>query len=156
MQRRNIGMTRFLAHYAAWRLVFGLDENILIILPTSDARRLFHKQLSIVMEPIINTELRNKRTYRSSQNYIELGSNRVRFIVAGKHAGRGEMPSLVIMKGFGVMRDAQDIWTSISGSMSMGQSDCIITNPWGTELGFFGEMWKSALKGDADFTSHYI
>ena len=155
MQRRGIGMTRFLACYCVWRMIFGLDENILIILSSQHARSLFHKNVSEAMGSI-GPELMNGRTYNTYQDRFELGHNRAKLIIAGKSAGRGDMPSLVIFEDMTSMRDAKDIWMAVSFSMSMGQSDCIISNPWSTELGFFGDLWKPTIKGESDFTLHYL
>lgn len=156
MQRRNIGMTRFLAAYAAWRLVFGLDENIIVITPNQAARSLFRKHLDVIVSSIDRTGITNRMKTTSRRDSIEFGNNRLSMKAASEHAGRGEMTSLVILEGFGEMKDAKEIWMAIWPSLGMGEGDCIITNPWSIELRFFGDIWKSALKGDSSFVAHYI
>jgi hypothetical protein len=156
LKERRVGFSEFLKAYVIWRLIFGLNEDMLVLLPNGYERGLFSRDIGSVVDTIAHSGLVDRGDIRSYTDSIEIRSNRVFTRIAGKHSHRGFNPTLIVLDGFHRVNHARDIWTSMAPILSLESSEYIISSSMDKQASCFKDIWKSAIKGDSPFSPHYI
>lgn len=157
LKSRQTGISVITAAYVAWKMIFGIDENILVIANSLDGAKRFldHVKKIISLLPEELHTIDNEIT--SSQTVLEIGSkdgnfkNRIKASAAGPQAGRGESPTLLILDEWAFVQWDSDIWMSVAVSLSMTGGDCIvISTPNGTGNKYH-QFWVEAESGRSAF-----
>lgn len=155
-QERAVGMSTFLRAYIVWRLIFGMDESILVLLPSTAEIRDFQKSLISTIDMVIDKGLIPRSNVRTHYNRIEFDYNKVIFGVGSKHSGRGFTPTLLVFEGFERMEYAESIWTTILPTLSINESDCIISSNETKNNSFFKTLLRNSIKGESPLFPHRI
>lgn len=149
----NTGISVITACYVAWRLIFGVDETIVIIANNQDgaARFLKHvKNVLIQLPSFLYDKARDEVSFATMKVELSNGNQAIAK-AAGKNAGRGDSPTLLVLDEWAFAADDEDIWTAAGASLSQTEGDCIvISTPNGTGNQFH-KMWVDAGKPNGSF-----
>ena len=153
LKSRQTGLSVITACYVAWRMIFGLDETIVIIANNQDGavRFLKHvKNVFINLPDFIYSKNRDEVSMATMK--IEHANGNIAIAkAAGKNAGRGDAPTLLILDEWAFVKDDDDIWTAAAPSLSQTEGDCIvISTPNGTG-NLYHKFWVDAARGDGAF-----
>lgn len=153
LKSRQTGLSVITACYVAWRLIFGLDETVIIIANNEDSairflahvRNVMNNLPAFIFDPAIDE-------VSSAAKKIEMTNGNVaKAKAAGKNAGRGDSPTLLVLDEWAFAKDDNDIWTAAAGSLAQTLGDCIvISTPNGTG-NLYHQWWVKAAAGKGSF-----
>ncbi|MDG1950438.1 MAG: terminase family protein [bacterium] len=152
LKSRQTGLSVITACYVAWRMIFGLDETIVIIANNQDGAIRFLKHVKNVLVNLPNHIHGEHNEISMATMKVELANGNTAIAkAAGKQAGRGDSPTLLILDEWAFVKDDEDIWTAAAPSLSQTEGDCIvISTPNGTG-NLYHKFWVQASAGDGAF-----
>lgn len=152
----NTGLSVITAAFAAWTILFRSDQMVLIIANDRNGAVRFLstvKQFLDYLPPFLlpSERLKNNETEILFPGKEGKEGNKIKAVAAGKNAGRGETPTLLILDETAFIENAESIWTSASLSLTATKGKCImISTPYGTG-NLYHKTWVAADKRENDF-----
>lgn len=149
----NTGLSVITACYVAWKMVFGIDEYVVIVANNQNAAKRFLKhvkQVLMFLPDFLYNKERDEETFSALEIKLRNGNYAIAQ-AAGKNAVRGDTPTLLILDEWAFVKDDEDIWTAAAFALSQSEGDCIaISTPHGTS-GLYHKFWVEAENGTGAF-----
>lgn len=153
---RQIGKTSSVSLYIVWCLCFQKDWIGLIVANEDDLKKEIVDMIQSIYEnlpPFLQSGI-----VKWNMGSIELSNGcKIKSAVAGKNAGRGKTPSLILSDEMAWYDDekAKAFFDSAKASLSSGTKNkfIIISTPRGYNL--FHKYWKDACEGISKFKSFF-
>lgn len=156
----NTGLSVITAGFVVWTLLFKNDQSVLIIANDRNGAVRFlttvKQFLNYLPRFLLPTEENHKDNeteivFAKKENGIVKPANKVKAVAAGRNAGRGETPTLLIMDEAAFIENADSIWTAASPALSATKGKCImISTPFGTG-NLYHKTWVAATKEEGTF-----
>ena len=151
----NTGLSVITACYVAWKMIFGVDEYVVIVANNQNAAKRFLKhvkQVLMMLPEFLYSKERDEDVFSALEIKLKNGNYCIAQ-AAGKNAVRGDTPTLLILDEWAFVKDDEDIWTAASFAMSQSEGDCIvISTPNGTS-NLYHKFWVEAERGDGAFNA---
>ena len=153
LKSRQTGLSVITACYVAWKLIFGVDETVVIVANNQLAAKRFLKhvkQVLIMLPEFLYEKERDESVFSALEVVLNNGNSAIAQ-AAGKNAVRGGTLTLLVLDEWAFVKDDEDIWTSASFAMSQSEGDCIIiSTPHGTG-NLYHKFWVEAERGRGAF-----
>jgi hypothetical protein len=151
LKSRQMGLSVITAGYVAWRLIFSIDEKILIVANKGDSAvrlletiRQFLDHMPAFLLPSMRLENNTKKIRFSNGSWVKA-------VASSKDAGRGEALSMLVLDETAFIEHADDIWMAAGLALSATQGKCImLSTPKGTGNLYHG-TWIASKKDENDF-----
>lgn len=134
LKSRQTGLSAITAGYCAWRLIFRIDQKILIIANDGDGAERF---LGTIKQFIFNAPrwmlpgtpeqvLKDDPTNTNNQKKIELYNNSwAKARASSENAGRGESLTMLVLDEAAFIEHINKIWMGAGMALSATQGKCI-------------------------------
>lgn len=156
LKSRQAGLSVITAGFVVWTLLFKNDQKVLIIANDRNGAIRFLSTVKQYLDYLPSFLLPQDREKSNESEIIFSNKNSVKAVAAGKNAGRGETPTLLILDETAFIENAESIWTAASLSLSGTKGKCImISTPFGTG-NLYHKTWVSAEAGKNDFVTTKI
>ena len=143
---RQLGKTTVAAGYLLWYAMFIPDSYILIASKSgADAMDIMEK-VRFAYEELPDFIRAGAREYNKTKIFFDNGS-RIISVTTTENTGRGKAISLIYLDEFAFVdppRVAQELWTSLSPTLSTG-GKCIITSTPNSDEDQFSRIWFDAI-----------
>ncbi len=147
----NTGMSVITAGFVVWTLLFKIDQKVLIVANDRNGAVRFLTTVKQYLDFMPAFLLPTGREKDNETEIVFSNKNSVKAVAAGKNAGRGETPTLLILDETAFIENAESIWTAASLSLSGTKGKCImISTPFG-KGNLYHTTWNAAVEGKSDF-----
>jgi len=149
LKGRQIGMTTLVAGYAAWRLLFFQDQDIMFLSIKQETA----KEIVLRIETLLShlPDFMIPQIIENNKLSIRLANrSRVRATTTTTESARSPSLSLLVIDECAHIRLMNEVYTSALPSISQGGDFIALSTPAGS-VGWFYEMWKKAKNGEVTF-----
>jgi len=151
LKSRQTGLSVITAGFVVWTTLFKIDQKVLIVANDRNGAVRFLSTVKQYLDYLPAFLLPSSREKDNESEIIFSNKNSVKAVAAGKNAGRGETPSLLILDETAFIENADSIWTAASLSLSGTKGKCImISTPFG-KGNLYYNTWTAAVEGKGDF-----
>lgn len=151
LKSRQLGLSTVTAGFAVWYAMFSRDKNILVIATKLDTAQNFVKKCKYMFENLPPWFLSVVKITRETMKHLTLSNgSTITAVPTSEDAGRSEALSLLIVDEAAIIRDFEDVWTSIYPTISTGGRAILLSTPKGA-MGQFYEIWQQAINKENDF-----
>ena len=110
LKSRQMGLSVITSGYVAWKLLFGVDERILIVANDGAGAIRFLKSVKQFLDLVPKFLLPEKRI-KDNEKYVEFSNGCfAKAVASSEQAGRGESLTLLIMDEVAFIDNAETIW----------------------------------------------
>lgn len=149
LKSRQLGLSTICAAYAVWLAIFHKDKNILVIATKLATAINFVRKCTVILQSLPKWLLLPK--FDSAKQHINFDNGSViKAVPTSEDAGRSEALSLLIVDEAAFIRDFDNIWASLSPTLSTGGQAIILSTPNGVG-GQYYKLWTEAEAGINDF-----
>ncbi len=151
LKSRQTGLSVITAGYVAWKLIFGIDERILIVANDGAAAIRFLKAVKQFLDLVPKYLLPESRI-KDNEKFIEFSNGCfAKAVASSEQAGRGESLTLLILDEAAFIDNAESIWMGAGLALAATKGSCImISTPYGTG-GLYHSTWIGSKKGENEF-----
>ena len=148
---QNTGISVVTAAFVVWKLLFHIDEKILIISNKAEGAIRFLESVRQFIDYLPQFLLPDK-IIKSNTRLIELSNGSwIKATASSETAGRGETLTMLILDETAFIENAEQIWMSAGLALSSENSKCVmLSTPCGTG-GLYHSTWVGSKKGENDF-----
>lgn len=151
LKSRQQGLSVLSAGYAAWKLIFGEDERILVVANDAKGAIRFVESVKIFLDNCPDWMLPEQRHVDNQRELKFSNGCQIKAVSSSPQAGRGESLTLLILDEVAFIEHADSIWMGAGMALSVTGGKCImISTPFGTGT-LYHRTWVSAVKKENDF-----
>lgn len=151
LKSRQLGLSTVTAGYAAWFSLFNRDKTTLVIATKLAVAVNFIKKVKTIIDSLPPWfAVIAKITSETKQSITFANGSTVTAIPTSEDAGRSEALSLLIVDEAAVIEGFDEIWTSLSPTLSTGGRAILLSTPKGA-AGQFYMLWQQAINKENDF-----
>ncbi len=150
LKSRQTGISVVTAGYVAWRLMFSIDEKILIVANDGAGAIRFLESVKVFIN---NTpDWLKPMEVKNNEKYISFTNNCwAKAVAASPEAGRGESLTMLILDEVAFIDNADSIWMGAGMAVSQTKGKCImISTPNGTG-NLYHRTWVASIKNENNF-----
>ncbi len=148
LKSRQTGMSVLTAGFVVWTLLFKSDQKVLIVANDRNGAVRFLTTVKQYLDFLPKFLLPSGREKDNETEILFSNKNAVKAVAAGKNAGRGETPTVLILDETAFIENADSIWAAAAPALSATRGKCImISTPFGTG-NLYHRTWTSANKLD--------
>ena len=131
LKARQLGVTEATAAFAAWLVLFHRDKSVLIIATKAEVAKNMIKKVKIAIAKIPRwLRLVDATTDNIFSIEFQNGSS-VKAVASAADAGRSESPSLLIVDEGAIIKNMDELWTSLMPAVSVGGRIIMVSTPFG-------------------------
>ena len=154
LKSRQTGLSVITAGYVAWRLIFLIDEKILIVANEGVGAIRFLSTVKQFIEYLPNWLAPERPKWTEKRIELAVGENSKNFCEArasSPEAGRGESLTMLVLDETAFIKDAESIWMAAGMALSVTGGKCVmLSTPAGTG-NLYHRTWTLSEKGKNDF-----
>lgn len=151
LKSRQQGLSVLSAGYAAWKLIFGEDERILVVANDAKGAIRFVESVKIFLDNCPDWMLPEQRLVDNQRELKFSNGCQIKAVSSSPQAGRGESLTLLILDEVAFIEHADSIWMGAGMALSVTGGKCImISTPFGTGT-LYHRTWVGAVKKENDF-----
>ena len=151
LKSRQQGLSVLSAGYAAWKLIFGEDERILVVANDAKGAIRFVESVKIFLDNCPEWMLPEQRLVDNQRELKFSNGCQIKAVSSSPQAGRGESLTLLILDEVAFIEHADSIWMGAGMALSVTGGKCImISTPFGTGT-LYHRTWVGAIKKENDF-----
>lgn len=152
----NTGLSTVTAGYIAWKLIFNVDERILIVANDGAGAKRFLAAVKQYLDHVPAFLLPDERIVENTQRIEFSNGSWVKAVASGGNAGRGEALTMLVLDETAFIENADDIWMAAGIALSATGGKCVmISTPKGTG-NLYHSTWVASKKGENDFSRFEI
>jgi hypothetical protein len=151
LKSRQQGLSVLSAGYAAYKLIFGEDERILVVANDAKGAIRFVESVKIFLDNCPEWMLPEQRLVDNQRELKFSNGCQIKAVSSSPQAGRGESLTLLILDEVAFIEHADSIWMGAGMALSVTGGKCImISTPFGTGT-LYHRTWVGAIKKENDF-----
>lgn len=151
LKSRQTGLSVITAAFIVWKLIFGIDERILIVADNHAGAVRFLNHVKIFLENIPKYLQPDERLVDNTKEIKFSNGCWVKAVASSKHAGRGETLTMLVLDETAFIEHSDDIWMGAGLALAASGGKCVmISTPKGTS-GLYHKTWVGAEKKENNF-----
>jgi hypothetical protein len=151
LKSRQMGLSVITSGYVAWKLLFGVDERILIVANDGAGAIRFLKSVKQFLDLVPKFLLPEKRI-KDNEKYVEFSNGCfAKAVASSEQAGRGESLTLLIMDEVAFIDNAETIWMGAGLALAATGGKCIMISTPNGSSGLYHDTWVGSKRGENDF-----
>lgn len=150
LKSRQTGLSVITSCYLAWRLIFKIDERILVVADNGAGAVRFLAHIRNVLDNLPEFLLPNQRITDNTKQIAFSNGSWVKAVASSPQAGRGETLTMLVLDETAFIEHADDIWAGAGIALAASGGKCVmISTPYGAK-GLYYKTWQAAEKGEGN------
>lgn len=146
LKSRQTGLSVITSGYVCWKMLFNVNERILIVANDGAGARRFLASVKQFLDYLPAFLRPDEVPTNNTQQIIFSNGSWCKAVASGGNAGRGETLTLLILDETAFIENAEDIWMAAGLALSAESAKCImVSTPNGTG-GLYHSTWVETIK----------